>query len=397
MEIDGNEALDFVHGDDQSKYHSELLALAKEFISKLKSKCATSGSVRSRLGRPNLHRLLDLYNHTIPNYSHALYFSDMTFELNHQPLKRSMLRNTNSTYHIAAVHQVLGLDWFTRICDLVAHRSACEQKLRDAPPGCGDDNSLINISLSLRRLFFGAQVDDLIDSNVENVQSFLTELDTHINRILCIKFVVLLNRWYSSRICSCSRGQCIGVLPKSTNQASKKSRSSTVASYTSLDKAFYDEACQCLEDFQRTTEPGASLCSMESAFFKQTLGSFTRRRYPHHKLSIGHFIECFVDTTGPDEFIYPSETGTRKRHIYLLHGFVGDRDGKTSPWFLAVEGHESQQIQNIPYHSFPEPDNTTLKYLQLRHTVRKCFSLHACNIDGGCHYDLDKKTILPSM
>lgn len=46
------------------------------------------------IDRPNLHMLLELYNHTVPLFCHALALSNFTFQPNHQRPKSSMSQDT---------------------------------------------------------------------------------------------------------------------------------------------------------------------------------------------------------------------------------------------------------------------------------------------------------------
>ena len=113
-------------------------------------------------------------------FSHALFCCDMAFEHNHQPLKASLLTNSNPTSHLSAVYHVLGADWFGRVSELVAYRSS---------PSSSD--KYLQIRHSLRRLFFGEQVDNVTRGNSKSEQ-VIRELDRHVEDVLDPRFCALI-------------------------------------------------------------------------------------------------------------------------------------------------------------------------------------------------------------
>ena len=72
--VDGHDAFNYVHGHDQHKYHTDMQFLATKFISAITTECTLSEIVRSRLDKPNIHRLLELYHSTIPRFTHVMFF-----------------------------------------------------------------------------------------------------------------------------------------------------------------------------------------------------------------------------------------------------------------------------------------------------------------------------------
>ena len=94
----------------------------------------------------------------------------------------------------------MGINCFSRICELVALRSAF--RAADA-----SNEKLICINRSLRRLLFGHGVSAFADdSGNDRVDKLLAYLDAHIDSILDDRCVALLNKWYSLRICNWSPG-----------------------------------------------------------------------------------------------------------------------------------------------------------------------------------------------
>ena len=126
-----------------------MIALVKSLVSQIGKLCDKSKVVRERLDRPNMHRVLELYRATIPHFSHALFCLDMAFEHNHQPLKASLVRNSNPNAHIGAVYHALGVDWFSRLCELVVTKEALTPSQTGVMP---------SFRRPLRRLFYGDRV-----------------------------------------------------------------------------------------------------------------------------------------------------------------------------------------------------------------------------------------------
>lgn len=55
---------------------------------------------------------------------------------------------------------------------------------------------------------------------------------------------------------------------------------------------------------------------MDYFHFKQTIGSFERSRYLHHRINVGYFFECLVDDNCDGRFVTPSITGFGTREVF---------------------------------------------------------------------------------
>jgi hypothetical protein len=73
------------------------------------------------LNKPNVHRLVELYTHTIPMFGHARHVQELLFETAHQPLKRAISRSNMKDPHVSAVHATLCNDWETLLSFEVKH------------------------------------------------------------------------------------------------------------------------------------------------------------------------------------------------------------------------------------------------------------------------------------
>jgi hypothetical protein len=93
-----------------------LYGLALKYISKLYDLCVRdNGGIGKHLNKPNVHRLLELYTHTIPAFGHCKYVQELLFETAHQPLKRATVRSNQRDPHTHAVTATLANDWECRL------------------------------------------------------------------------------------------------------------------------------------------------------------------------------------------------------------------------------------------------------------------------------------------
>ena len=70
---------------------------------------------RNILDKPNVHRLLELYTHTLPNFGHVLHVQELLFEGAHQPLKRALSRSNHLNYQLQAMEHRIANDWKNRL------------------------------------------------------------------------------------------------------------------------------------------------------------------------------------------------------------------------------------------------------------------------------------------
>jgi hypothetical protein len=93
-----------------------LFQLSCKYVADLHYICSHSANgVGRTLNKPNVHRLLELYAHTLPAFGHVGHFQELLFETAHQPRKRGIKRSNSRDPHLAAVQAVLANDWETRL------------------------------------------------------------------------------------------------------------------------------------------------------------------------------------------------------------------------------------------------------------------------------------------
>ena len=160
-------AIKFVH-NRKSKYLTQLKQMSKEYVSSVDHFCTTSEIGKAKLDKPNLHRLVELYEHSIPAFGHVREFMELIFESAHQPLKRSIARSNNRDSHIFAMEQCVGNDWQGRIASLSRElNESSSSRKHQARRG-------------LRRLMLGREADHLHEDLHED---FITETDQLLERL----------------------------------------------------------------------------------------------------------------------------------------------------------------------------------------------------------------------
>jgi len=113
--LDGTEA---VHEFNRNNGQDRLDALFKkacEYVKDLYEACKHYKDARKCLDKPNVHRFVELYAHTLPAFGHMRHIQELLFETAHQPLKRGILRSNHRDPQLAAMMAVLANDWESRL------------------------------------------------------------------------------------------------------------------------------------------------------------------------------------------------------------------------------------------------------------------------------------------
>jgi hypothetical protein len=113
--LDGeNAVISFNMGDGRIRIN-ELYVMACEYLTKLDSLCRISEDMRKHLDKPNAHRLVELYAHTLPAFGHVHHVQELVFESAHQPLKRGLRNSNHRDEQVFAVSAALASDWESRL------------------------------------------------------------------------------------------------------------------------------------------------------------------------------------------------------------------------------------------------------------------------------------------
>ena len=113
VSTDGQQAVSSMN--DIDAYHSHLKYLCVSYVELLNELCAADDSVRQELDKLNVHRLVELFHHSIPRYGHVSNFDELAFESSHQPLKRAMERSNRNRGHLYSMRATLANEWRLRL------------------------------------------------------------------------------------------------------------------------------------------------------------------------------------------------------------------------------------------------------------------------------------------
>ena len=91
------QSMDEAHYEE---YHNRLKRKCVRYVQLIDRLCCFGGTIPQELDRPNVHRLLELYHHTIPLFGHVSIVDELPFEAAHQPLKRALARSNYIDGHV---------------------------------------------------------------------------------------------------------------------------------------------------------------------------------------------------------------------------------------------------------------------------------------------------------
>jgi hypothetical protein len=101
--------------DNGMKRISVLYSKARSYIKDLNDFFRISEDARRHLDKPNVHRLIELYVHTISAFGHVHHVQELVFETAHQPLKRGMQKSNHRDEQVFSVCACLASDWESRL------------------------------------------------------------------------------------------------------------------------------------------------------------------------------------------------------------------------------------------------------------------------------------------
>ena len=120
-EVDGNGTV-LEHNEDYGMKHIwNLRRKAVDYLNDLDttyrnlSKRRDGVEVARILDKPNVHRFLELFTHTIPLFGHVRHIQELLFEGAHQALKRGISRSNGLNAELQAMVHRISNDWKNRI------------------------------------------------------------------------------------------------------------------------------------------------------------------------------------------------------------------------------------------------------------------------------------------
>ena len=113
--VDGMATVVAMNSKGGELYIKRLQQKAVAYVSMVNKLCGLSTRVRSELDKPNIHRLLELYVHSLPKVRHIALIQELILESGHQPLKKAMKKSNHHNVHDYAISRVLADDWQRRV------------------------------------------------------------------------------------------------------------------------------------------------------------------------------------------------------------------------------------------------------------------------------------------
>jgi hypothetical protein len=113
--LDGADEVHAFNREGGRARFNELYVLACKYLKSLDGLCRLSEDMRKHLDKPNAHRLLELYAHTLPAFGHVHHIQELVFESAHQPLKRGIRSSNHRNEQVFAVSAALASDWESRL------------------------------------------------------------------------------------------------------------------------------------------------------------------------------------------------------------------------------------------------------------------------------------------
>ena len=158
--IDGRFVVKENEKDDGIQHLFELRVLCTNYLKLVDFLCGQSEVLRKELDKPNIHRLVELYQHSIPTFGHPSVFDELIFEAAHQPLKKALSRSNYKQGHLYAMRSVISNEWRSRLGKAARsmkgkHELDDDDCRRMLIAALGDDSLLFQNELSLDELRAG--------------------------------------------------------------------------------------------------------------------------------------------------------------------------------------------------------------------------------------------------
>lgn len=159
------EAVQYAYKSLREKYHVDTSEIAKLHTSRTASLCNVCSLSKTIIYTPKSHRLIELYQRSIPLYAHAIVIAKMFFEGNHQPLIEVLPRRTDTSTQNTVVHNLLLSDWEQHVSDTWKSQVSSNTKLSF----CGKP--------SVRKLLLGKNNDGLLIGSLAEAKKLAFVLD----------------------------------------------------------------------------------------------------------------------------------------------------------------------------------------------------------------------------
>ena len=144
-EVDGLKEVQRFDKDDGEERQLFLRNICVKYVQTINKLCRDTPALCPVLDKPNVHRLVELYMHSIPRLGHVKTFDELQFEAFHQPLKRALARSNHHNGHVYSMRMVIANEWRSRMGDAAREVSSidfpspedCELLMRAASGNSG--------------------------------------------------------------------------------------------------------------------------------------------------------------------------------------------------------------------------------------------------------------------
>lgn len=341
-DVDGVQAVKYMTQENGSSFYHNLQCLAVDYIKSVDAFNHQNRLKAKELDKPNLHRLLELYVHTIPLYRHARNIGEMVFENFHQCLKRSLRRNTHHDKHISAVENVILADWLGRM-------GLCLHSYRD-----GDRQERESALLSLRRLVMG---EDVLRLSPHNTAGITEDFNDRVDSVVCEPLIQEL--FSSSTLTTEWMGASKIWEPYGTGYAG------TYDSITS-------NGINILKTIQGNMGNihGDDLKIYRGAKFIHRSGlGIPRRSYPYNNITPGTVVSLLTKSLITDHILFPSTDGHGTLQFCSVAGIIGSRTAGC--WLVCVRMY--------PHGKHFKAKGVSAIVFKLHRAVRRVAQVHICN------------------
>ena len=115
MRIDGKEAIEYYNRKQGYARIRSLKRAGLEHVRQTADICMKSEELKKCLDKPNLHRLVELYSHTLPCFGNITHIQELVLEKCHQEMKTGIADSNHKNAQLQAMEHALANDWAYRL------------------------------------------------------------------------------------------------------------------------------------------------------------------------------------------------------------------------------------------------------------------------------------------
>ena len=359
-----------------NKYICSIQDLAVSYLEQVDALSVELEIARKQLDKPNLHRLLELYFHSLPAFGHAKHFTELVLENAHQPLKRCITKSNHHNAQISAVAHCLGNDWQGRI-------SLLHQGVKKSN---SDDEE--KYKRGLRRLLIGSQMTEMVESNEEH-HKFGKQADELVSTVLVEPLLHILQgegnafRLHSNEVTWKTSGNMKGGGMK----AIQIGTNSTIDVQELLSRG-ENLLRKYYLDYGYGEEWAAHLRKNARRVRNMKFGNGSQQSASHELIYTGCVVETLISPEciqRPDRLLFPQGNGMVTVERFAVVGII-EREEEESPWAVVIRC----DISNGFLRMRPNMSTPDFQLLYLTNAVRRISIFHACGHDGVFRCQIDQ-------